>query len=253
MDSCRDIDALMTPVVDSEAAAADRARVEGHLRECASCHRQMHAEREARQLVHERAATLVGHAPLGLRARCAATRAQAAPAARPRLPLLSRAGWPMALAATLVLAVAGAAVYSLVVNPSTAVAAQLTLDHLKCFTLFEEPAGLAPAEVQAALKARQGIDIVLPAGLEASGLTLVGGRRCLYFDGSVAHLLYRKGAIRVSLFVLPTGAKLSQTELDVLGHSAVAFTRGGRTWVALARAPHAEMEAIASAFGAVAN
>jgi anti-sigma factor RsiW len=253
MDSCRDIDALMTPVVDNEAAAADRARVEGHLRECASCHRQMHAEREARQLVHERAATLVGHAPLGLRARCAATRAQAAPAARPRLPLLSRAGWPMALAATLVLAVAGAAVYSLVVNPSTAVAAQLTLDHLKCFTLFEEPAGLAPAEVQAALKARQGIDIVLPAGLEASGLTLVGGRRCLYFDGSVAHLLYRKGATRVSLFVLPPGAKLSQTDMDVLGHSAVAFTRGGRTWVVLARAPHAEMKAIASVFGAVAN
>jgi anti-sigma factor RsiW len=253
MDSCRDIDALLTPVVDNEAAAADRARVEGHLRECASCHRQMHAEREARQLVHERAATLVGHAPLGLRARCAATRAQAAPAARPRLPLLSRAGWPMALAATLVLAVAGAAVYSLVVNPSTAVAAQLTLDHLKCFTLFEEPAGLAPAEVQAALKARQGIDIVLPAGLEASGLTLVGGRRCLYFDGSVAHLLYRKGATRVSLFVLPPGAKLSQTDMDVLGHSAVAFTRGGRTWVVLARAPHAEMKAIASVFGAVAN
>jgi anti-sigma factor RsiW len=253
MDSCRDIDALMTPVVDNEAAAADRARVEGHLRECASCHRQMHAEREARQLVHERAATLVGHAPLGLRARCAATRAQAAPAARPRLPLLSRAGWPMALAATLVLAVAGAAVYSLVVNPSTAVAAQLTLDHLKCFTLFEEPAGLAPAEVQAALKARQGIDIVLPAALEASGLTLVGGRRCLYFEGSVAHLLYRKGATRVSLFVLPPGAKLSQTDMDVLGHSAVAFTRGGRTWVVLARAPHAEMKAIASVFGAVAN
>ena len=82
MDSCRDIDALMTPVADNEATAADRARVEGHLRECAPCHRQMHAEREARQLVRERAATLVGHAPLGLRARCAATRAQAAPAAR---------------------------------------------------------------------------------------------------------------------------------------------------------------------------
>jgi hypothetical protein len=159
----------------------------------------------------------------------------------------------MALAATLVLAVAGAAFYGLVVNPSKAVAAQLTLDHLKCFTLFEEPAGLAPAEVQAVLKARHGIDIVLPAGQEASGLTLVGGRRCLYLDGSVAHLLYRKGAVQVSLFVLPTGAKLSQTDLDVLGHSAVAFTRGGRTWVALARAPHAEMKAIASAFGAVAN
>jgi anti-sigma factor RsiW len=244
---------LMTRVADGEATAPERGRVEGHVRACAPCRRQMHAEGEARQLVRERASTLVGHAPLGLRARCAAARVQAAPAARRPLPLLSRAGWPMALAATLLLAVAGSAFYGLVVNPSKAVAAQLTLDHLKCFTLFEEPAGLAPAEVQAILKARHGIDIVLPAGQEASGLTLVGGRRCLYLDGSVAHLLYRKGAVQVSLFVLPTGAKLSHTELDVLGHSAVAFARGGRTWVALARAPHAEMNAIASAFGAVAN
>jgi anti-sigma factor RsiW len=253
MDSCGDIDPLMTRVADEEATAAERGRVDGHVRECAPCQRQIHAEREARQLVRERAGTLVGHAPLGLSARCAAARAQAAPASRRPLPLLSRAGWPMALAATLVLAVAGSAFYGLVVNPSKAVAAQLTLDHLKCFTLFEEPAGLAPAEVQAELKARHGIDLALPTGQEAPGLTLVGGRRCLYLDGSVAHLLYRKGAVQVSLFVLPTGAKLSQTDLEVLGHSAVAFTRGGRTWVALARVPRAEMKAIASAFGAVAN
>jgi len=249
MDSCKDIDPLVTRFADNEATTADRGRVEGHVRECAPCHRQVHAEREARQLVRERSGMLIGHAPLGLRARCAQA---AAPVRRP-LPLLSRAAWPVALAATLVLAVAGGALYGLVVNPSKAVAAQLTLDHLKCFTLFEEPAGLAPAEVQAELKARHGIDIVLPAGQAAQGLTLVGGRRCLYLDGSVAHLLYRKGATRVSLFVLPTGARLSQTDLDALGHSAVAFSRGGRTWVALARAPRAEMKAIASSFGALAN
>jgi anti-sigma factor RsiW len=151
----------------------------------------------------------------------------------------------------MVLALAGAAVYGLVINPSRAVAAQLTLDHLKCFALFEEPAGLAPADVQAELKARHGIDIALPAVQAADGLTLVGGRRCVYLEGSLAHLLYRKGAVHVSLFVLPTGAKLSQTEVDVLGHSAVAFTKGGRTWVVLARVPHGELKAIASAFGAV--
>ena len=91
------------------------------------------------------------------------------------------------------------------VNPSKAVAAQLTLDHLKCFSLFEEPAGLSPAEVQTILKARHGIDLRLPAGKEAEGLTLVGGRRCLYLDGTVAHLLYRKDGVQVSLFVLPIG------------------------------------------------
>ena len=253
MDSCSDIDPLTTRVADSEATAAERGRVEAHVRECAPCHRRIHAEREARQLVRERAGILVGHAPLGLRARCATTRVQAAAPVRRPLPLLSRAAWPVALAATLVLAVAGSALYGLVVDPSKAVAAQLTLDHLKCFTLFEEPAGLAPSDVQAELKSRHGIDIVLPSGEAASGLTLVGGRRCLYLDGSIAHLLYRKGAVQISVFVLPTGAKLSQTDLDVLGHSVVAFAKDGRTWVALARASHAEMKAIASVFGAVAN
>jgi len=253
MDSCKDISPLVTRVADDEAAGAERGRVEGHVGECAACRVQLHAEREARQLLQDRSAALIGHAPLGLRSRCAATRTPAAQPVRRPLPLLSRAGWPMALAATLVLAVAGSAFYGLVVNPAKAVAAQLALDHLKCFTLFEEPAGLSPADVQAELKARHGIDIVLPAGQAAEGLTLVGGRRCLYLDGSVAHLLYRKGAVQVSLFVLPIGERLGQTGLDVLGHSAVAFTKGGRTWVALARVPHAEMEAIASVFGADNN
>ena len=253
METCREISPLTTRVADNEATAAERGRVDHHVRDCAPCRRQLHAERGARQLLREREAGLVAHAPLGLRARCAATSVQAAPPVRRPIPLLSRAAWPIALAATLVLAVAGSAFYGLFVNPSRAVAAQLALDHLKCFTLFEDPAGLSPADVQAALKARHGFDITLPAGQAAEGLRLVGGRRCLYLDGSIAHLLYRKGAVRVSLFVLPIGEKLSQTDLDVLGHSAVAFTRAGRTWVVLARAPHAEMKAIASAFSAIAD
>lgn len=253
MASCTDIGPLITRVADREATSDERGLVEGHVRECMPCHRQFHAERQVHQLVCDRSEVLVGHAPLGLRARCAATRAQVTLPARRPAPLLSRASWPMALAATLVLALAGATFYGLVVNPARAVAAQLTLDHLKCFTLFEEPAGLTPAAVQAAIKTRLGIDIVLPAGPAAGGLTLVGGRRCLYLEGSLAHLLYRKGAVRVSVFVLPSGAKLSQTEVDVLGHSTVAFTKDGRQWVALARVTHAELKAIASAFGAVSN
>jgi hypothetical protein len=57
----------------------------------------------------------------------------------------------------------------------------------------------------------------------------------------------------VSLFVLPPGAKLSHTELEVLGHTAVAFTRAGRTWVVLARSPQADVERIATVFGRAAH
>jgi anti-sigma factor RsiW len=95
--------------------------------------------------------------------------------------------------------------------------------------------------------------VILPDGEHADGLALVGGRLCLYLEGLVAHLLYRRGGVPVSLFVLPPGAKLSHTDLEVLGHTAVAFTRAGRTWVVLARSPQADVERIATVFGRAAH
>jgi anti-sigma factor RsiW len=254
METCTEIDPLTTPFVDAEASAMDRERVDRHLGECPGCRGHVVAEQRAREVVRAHGDALIVRAPLALRARCGSASAAAWPRlARGAMPLLSRTGWPMALAATIVLAIAGVMVYGLFLYPSEAVAAQLTLDHLKCFALFEEPAALAPADVQAALKARDGFDVLLPDGEHADGLALVGGRRCVYLEGSVAHLLYRRGGVPVSLFVLPPGAKLSHTELEVLGHTAVAFTRAGRTWVVLARSPQADVERIATVFGRAAH
>jgi hypothetical protein len=157
---------------------------------------------------------------------------------------------PLALVATFALAVGGALVYSTVINPTVAVAAQLTLDHLKCFALFDQPAGLAPVEVRAALRQRYGWDVAIPDAGQANGLSLVGGRHCVYLDGSVAHLLYKKGRVPVSVFVLPAGATLPARDLEVMGHSAVVFERGGRTWVVLARQAPADVRVIAGYFAA---
>ena len=250
MDTCTEVDSLTTPFVDDEASAADRERVDRHLGECPACRGHVIAEQHAREMVRAHGDALVDHAPLGLRARCASASSAAAPGpGRRAMPLLSRTGWPLALAATIVLAIAGVMLYGLVLDPSEAVAAQLTLDHLKCFTLFEERSALTPSDVQTALKARYGFDVRLPDAEHADGLSLVGGRRCVYLEGSVAHVMYRRGTMQVSLFVLPPGAKLSHTELEVLGHTAVAFTRAGRTWVVLARSPQADVERIATVFG----
>jgi anti-sigma factor RsiW len=254
MEQCTEIDSLTTPFVDDEAPAVDRERVDRHLGECAGCRGHVIAEQQAREIVRARGGALIDHAPPALRLRCAAASAMASPRlARRAMPLLSRTGWPMALAAAIVLAIAGVVFYGLVLHPSEAVAAQLTLDHLKCFALFEERSALAPADVQAALKARYGFDVLLPDGEHADGLALVGGRRCVYLEGLVAHLLYRRGGVPVSLFVLPPGANLSHTELEVLGHTAVAFTRAGRTWVVLARSPRADVERMATVFGRAAH
>lgn len=254
MEKCTEMDPLTTRFVDAEASAVDREHVDRHLGECPRCRGHVVAEQQAREIVREHADALMEHAPLALRVRCASASAAASPRlARRAMPLLSRTGWPMALAATIVLAVAGVMLYGLLLYPSEAVAAQLTLDHLKCFALFEEPSALAPADVQAALKARYGFDVLLPEGEHADGLALVGGRRCFYLEGSIAHLLYRRGAVPVSLFVLPPGAKLSHTELEVFGHTAVAFTRAGRTWVVLARSTRGDVERIAVVFGRTAH
>lgn len=249
MARCSDIDPLMTAYVDGEVPPIQKLRVAGHIEDCPSCHRHAAAEQAARSVVRARAGTIIEAAPAHLRGRCSTAGRSGAAAGRRGAVLLSRAGWPMALAATLLLAVGGALVYGTVINPSAAVAAQLTLDHLKCFALFDQPSALQPSEVQASLKAHYGFEVALPEADQAGGLTLVGARRCVYLDGAVTHVLYRSGQVPVSLFVLPPGVRLSQTEVDILGHTAVAFTRDGRTWVVLARDARANIERVAAVLG----
>ena len=245
---CSDIDPLMTAYVDGEVPPIQKLRVAGHIEDCPSCHRHAAAEQVARSVVRAHAESIIEAAPADLQGRCA-TAGRSGAAGRRSVLLLNRAGWPMALAATLLLAVGGALVYGTMINPSAAVAAQLTLDHLKCFALFGQPSALKPSEVQASLKAQYGFEVALPEADQAGGLTLVGGRRCVYLDGAVAHVLYRSGQVPVSLFVLPPGVRLSQTDVDILGHTAVAFTRDGRTWVVLARDARANVERVAAVLG----
>lgn len=240
MKRCSEIDELVTPFVDDEVSPSDRVRVTEHLGACPPCRRHAQAEETARHVVRDRAERLVTAAPGSLRVRCRASAHRSWRASR----------WPLAMAATLVLAIAGAWVYGSVINPSVAVAAQLTLDHLKCFALFDSDAGINPAEVREALRQRYGWEVVLPDRDDVGGMTLVGGRRCVYLEGSVAHLLYKQGATPVSVFVLPGGESLPERNLDVMGHSAVSFERGGRTWVVLARRSPAEVGKMAGYFGA---
>jgi anti-sigma factor (TIGR02949 family) len=238
---CAEIDARVTPFVDGEIGPAEQEEIGRHLDACPPCRRSAVAERAGRQLVREHAGHLIAEAPESLRARCRASAGR-----RPGPWSLRRA--PMALAATLVLAVAGALLYGTVINPTAAAAAQLTLDHLKCFTLFDRPDRLPAAIVRASLNSQYGWDIPIPDERAVPDLSLVGGRRCVYLDGALVHLLYKRGQVQVSVFVLPEGVYLPARALEMMGHSAVGFERDGRTWVVLARQTPAEVEKIAAAF-----
>jgi anti-sigma factor (TIGR02949 family) len=244
MKRCSDVDVLVTPFVDGEVDPAERTAVAEHLGNCPPCRQQVGAERTARQLVREHAASLTTAAPAGLRTRC-----QAACHVRTAWARAWRRG-ALALVATLVLVLGWTLVYSTVINPTAATVAQLAIDHLKCFALFDGPGGLDPAEVRAELREHHGWDVRIPARRELEELSLVGGRRCLYLEGVVAHLLYRSGVVPVSVFILPAGKSLPGNPLQIMGYSAVGVARGGRTWVILARRPPDEVMTIARRFDA---
>jgi len=54
MSDCTSIDPLVTPYVDGELSAADRTRVDDHLRRCAPCYSRIAAEGAVRDLMRAR-------------------------------------------------------------------------------------------------------------------------------------------------------------------------------------------------------
>ncbi|MGE0042015.1 MAG: anti-sigma factor [Vicinamibacterales bacterium] len=230
MNDCRLIESMLAPFVDGALEPADRRRVDLHLEACAGCRAQVAAQHAARTVLRARASQLAVAAPPGLRTRIAA-RASADAAGAARLGWRARLG-AFAAAAALVLAV-GAGVLA-VVTPqwSVVLAAQLALDHLKCFAIDGDrdlPA-MPEAEAEAAIAAAHGWGAEVPAGDPARGLRLVAVRECLYADGMAAHVLYRQDGQALSLFILP-GQAHPDRELDLLGQASLVWSAGDRTYV----------------------
>src|SRR5512140_2862688 len=132
MNECKNLEPLFTSYVDGEAVPAERASVEAHLDRCPPCRARVSAERTARQVIRARRHGLGANASDTLRARCAAHR-QEAYRSGTSIMAASRRWVPMSLAATLLLAVASVFLFA---NQSvSALATQVTFDHMKCFRL----------------------------------------------------------------------------------------------------------------------
>jgi hypothetical protein len=148
------------------------------------------------------------------------------------------------LAAGIVLAIV-AAIYFLTASSTTTLAAQLTLDHVKCFTLTGDPnVPIRVDAVEEQLRERYGWSVDVPGDSETNQLRLVGGRRCLYGEGTIAHVLYRHNGAPLSLFMLPDDVRSSEI-VEVMGHAAIIWSQNGRTFVLLGAEPRSEMEKIA--------
>lgn len=260
MTECTLIDPLVTPYVDDDISVPDRAAIERHLAACRACRGRVHAERAVRALVHARQSAFADGAapPPDLRARCE-TLARAADPSRAHAPApggferpAGAGGWrarlvPFALAASLVLVVAGAFVYELTARSTQVMAAELTADHLKCFRVINNVLGTRhpSAAVESAMASSFDWQMRLPEHPERADLELVGARPCLYGEGRIAHIMYRHRGNPVSVFMLPKSAR-EEGLVEVMGHQAAIWSVGNRTFVLIAREPRDEVQRMSS-------
>jgi anti-sigma factor RsiW len=239
--TCHEVEDNLAAYVDGLAPRA--AQIDAHLATCADCRASAHAQRVARTLLRERAGALATLAPPGLHTRLRALaddeRASARQAA---VAAASPMGWTGRLsafaAAAMVVLTLGAIVLPVATVRSTALlAAQLALDHLKCFTIDGDADGrpIEKAAAEATLQNDFGLSVTVPPSLPAERIELLAVRRCLYGDGRAAHLMYRVGGEPVSLFVLPGLTRPAQ-ELSLFGHDELVWTEGERTYMLVARA-----------------
>jgi anti-sigma factor RsiW len=244
---CQELEPLFASYVDDEAAPQDRAVVDAHMHACPPCRERLAGERVARDVLRARRGRLRPCASNSLRTRCAAQRV----ARGVRGGVLTRRAWvPLSVAAAVLLAVTGA--LFLAGNSVEVLAAQLAVDHVKCFQFPPERGG---APVDPILEGRKweagyGWPLKVPASAEAEQLELVGVRRCLSSEGRVAHMMYQWRGQPLSVFVLnsrPGGTGTADVEASIvkMGEQTVIWSRGDRTYAVVGRGPVSGLQQVA--------
>jgi anti-sigma factor RsiW len=242
MKSCRDVEQLMTPYVDGEAGAGDRAAIEGHINRCGRCRDLVSVERAARDVVQARRDEIRETAPTALHSKCAAHAAWQR--RRGRVAPLIRRWVPLSVAATLLLAVA--AVFTLGLNNKVqALAFQMTLDHVKCSRFAHSLAAIDPVSAGQQWAATYGWPLRVPASSSSTGLELRAVRRCAVTDGRVAHVIYEWQGEPLSLYVLPEKVVGEPEQVvERFSHESVVWSQNGRTYVVLAHGRERDLDGV---------
>lgn len=247
MSSCRELERLFAPYVDGEAADDERASIDAHMERCPPCRTRVARERTARQVLVVSREQLRRCASSQLRARCSAY-SGTAKAARPLAAFFSRRVLvPLSAAATIALAVAGMLFFGLS-EPVDALAAQLAMDHVKCFQF--PPGAVTEVDPDAAGRvwaATHGWALQVPPSSPPAHLKLIGLRRCTVTEGRTAHVMYKWRGEPLSVFVLPRTLQPEtglQQIVEKLGHEAIVWTDRGRTYVMVVRGRPDDVEPV---------
>ena len=236
--TCQDVEAHFTPWIDDELDQPTAAAVKAHLAVCEGCRREAALEHAAKSALEGCAARIAPVAPAALRA--SVRRAIVVPRRRFRL------FWVAASAAATVVVTVGLVALTSVFRPVPVFAAQAVVDHLKCMRLGPSTTSSDPHEIESSWREWQGWQLHVPSGQKGAGLKLLGYRRCVITEGRMAHLLYEREGLIVSLFVMPDGPHVAHEELEIFGQDAVLWTSHGHTYALVGRGDRAALAAVAS-------
>jgi anti-sigma factor RsiW len=250
MSECRDLEPMLAPYVDGNADSQAAAVVDAHLRVCPPCRDRVTEERAARDVLLARREGLKTCASDDLRRRCAAYRSGATGAAvRTAARPLARRTWvPLSLAAALLLA--AGSIFFLGLNQSVEVlAAQLALDHVKCFQFAPEHTE-SPPDPEILAKQwynARGWPVKIPASAADQDLELLAVRRCGSTEGITAHMMYKWRGAPLSVYVLNSAStRAGEVEqlVEKIGQDAVIWSHAGRTYAVVSRGTSAELEPV---------
>lgn len=246
-DTCLEIAPLLAALAEDHDTVAADPHVARHLAECGACQRSLRLQREMHGLLRARAGSLQERAPDALRARLAGQLDAARPAARRWAPLR------MPVAATMLLAFLGVATYGVTSASSTVLAAQLTLDHLKCVRLVSPGTVVNPVQAVKEWAQRYEWTPRVPVPSPVRKASLVGVRRCLYGHGHLAHLLYDVDGHTVSVFVMPRSeypVGAAPARHDFLGQHAEVWASGEQSFAVVGDVSAQTLASLAAEFRA---
>jgi anti-sigma factor (TIGR02949 family) len=268
--NCKDLESLVTPYVDGEVTPEQCAAIEAHLSACPDCRRCAEAESGARAVIKRCRGSLAASAPASLHAKCRKLAAEQSAdgqeqvAASQELPFVSsklpspelavpRSDWrwwaPVSLAATLMLAVAGALVFGLVSGRGTALAAQLAQDHLNCIRRVATRAPADPVQAGNRWTTNRGWFVKVPPSSPSDDMQFIALRRCFHGDRQeIAHALYRHRGRIVSLFIFPDDDSQRRANLEIMGQRELIWSQGGRSYAVVADGDAADVHALKAFF-----
>src|SRR5438552_12107909 len=218
---CREFEPWLQAFVDGELDVETMTAVQAHVSSCPECHGQVDGERRFRALLRQQPQDM---APPGLRARLLRL------ACRTRRRAAMRLWLGIPAAAALVLVVALLMTRGLAPGPAAPTLVDTLVDKHLAYAQIEGPAEFTssePGAVAAWLRDRVGMRVPVPDYSHA-GIRLVGARISENDEQKIAYLLYEKGHMLMSVFMLPDSAQvraLGGKTVSYRGHEYVARER----------------------------